>query len=305
MKFNARILTVILTLILIISCCVIPAQAALAPLDYGDVDGGGISIMDATAIQQYLVNQYEINPHRYEAADVDSDGDISIIDATFIQMYLASVIDTFPAGDMYSIDKWLYDVCSDYSSGRAIAGEIVTFTADGYAYPDPYTFSLYVNGELVDENSQSNTLCYTFEKAGTYSILVTVRDKWGTPSTAGWTHWRDDEFVVVDKPQDLTKPYIAGIYRESVFMFENEVFTNVMYGTAPYQYKYTLKHWDTVKLETEYSDNSVFTFDADEIFDRLYGSPVHGLVLTVDVKDANGNTDSFSYDCSIHERPIG
>lgn len=305
MKLKARLLIVILTLTLVITSCVIPAQAAIPPQKYGDVDSSGyVDIMDVTAIQNHLAHIENIQYYLYEAADVNGDASINIYDATIIQRYIAGYIDEFPSGKYFFIDKWLYHVYPDYSSGRAIAGEKVTFTADGYASPGPDTFKLYINGELVDENSEGNTLSYTFEKAGTYSVKVCVYDKWGIGG-GYYTSWSDEEYVVVDKPEDLSKPYISAVYRENIHSYNLEVFTNVMNGTKPYQYKYTLIMWDKVQFETDYSGSSVFSINVDDLFENLYGTPLYGLTLIVDVKDANGNTDSYTYDCSIYEIPIG
>lgn len=305
MKFKARILTVMLTITLVISCCAIPVQAAIPPQDYGDVDGSGnVDIMDVTALQNHLAQIENIRYYLYEAADVNGDASINIYDATIIQRYLAGYLDEFPSGEYFFIDKWLYHVCSDFSSGRAIAGEEVTFTADGYASPGPDTFKLFVNGELVDENSEINTLCYTFEDAGTYTVRVAVYDKWGIGG-GYYTSWIDNAYVVVEKPQDLSKPYISAVYRENIHAYDLEVFTNVMNGEKPYQYKYTLVMKGETQHETDYIDGNVFSINVDDIFENLFGRPIYGLTLIVDVKDANGNTDSFSYDCSIPERPIG
>ena len=96
MKINARILTVILTLTLIISCCVIPAQADIMPYKYGDVNmSENVDIMDVTEIQNHLAQIESIEPYLYEAADVDADAKITIYDATTVQRYLAGIIDKF------------------------------------------------------------------------------------------------------------------------------------------------------------------------------------------------------------------
>ena len=305
MKFKARLLTVILSLTLVVISCTIPAQAAIPPQDYGDVDGSGnVDIMDVTALQNHLACIESLQYYLYEAADVNGDASINIYDATIIQRYLAGYLDEFPSGEYFFIDKWLYHVYPDFSSGRAIAGEEVTFTADGYASPGPDTFKLFVNGELVDENSESNTLCYTFEDAGTYSVRVAVYDKWGIGG-GYYTSFSDNEYVVVEKPQDLSKPYICAVYREDIYADDVQVFTKVSNGTKPIQYKYTLIIWDEVRIETQYSGSSIFAFKSSDITGSMHGSPVGGYTVIVDVKDANGNTDSFSYNFDIYERPIG
>lgn len=56
----------------------------------GDVDGdSAVTVMDATIIQKYLVQSYDIDDLHRKHADVNCDGDISIMDATYIQCYVA------------------------------------------------------------------------------------------------------------------------------------------------------------------------------------------------------------------------
>ena len=60
----------------------------------GDADFDGVvTILDATAIQRYLVDLREFNDDQKAAADTDGSGDVSIMDATRIQRYLAAFID--------------------------------------------------------------------------------------------------------------------------------------------------------------------------------------------------------------------
>ena len=58
----------------------------------GDADmDGEVSILDATAIQRYLVGLKELSDDQLLAADADADGEVSIFDATRIQRYLAEL----------------------------------------------------------------------------------------------------------------------------------------------------------------------------------------------------------------------
>lgn len=59
----------------------------------GDVNGDGqVSVMDATFIQRYLVQQEELTDEQLLAADVDGNGIIEVMDATQIQRYIAQII---------------------------------------------------------------------------------------------------------------------------------------------------------------------------------------------------------------------
>ena len=57
----------------------------------GDADGDGeVNVLDATAIQRYLV-QLETQAFVESAADADEDGDVTILDATAIQCWLVNL----------------------------------------------------------------------------------------------------------------------------------------------------------------------------------------------------------------------
>ena len=62
----------------------------------GDVNLDGIvSINDATTVQQYLAEFFDLSDIQKKVADTDGDGTITITDATVIQQYLAEYIDHF------------------------------------------------------------------------------------------------------------------------------------------------------------------------------------------------------------------
>lgn len=61
---------------------------------WGDVDlNGKVTIMDATMIQRFLVNDpsANLNETQKKAADTDGNGKVTIMDATYIQRYLAGM----------------------------------------------------------------------------------------------------------------------------------------------------------------------------------------------------------------------
>lgn len=300
-----KLLAILMITAMLVSTMAISANAALPPQKYGDADNDyDITIMDATAIQLHLANINMLYSDRKEAADVDGDSNVSIMDATTIQMYLAGLIGEFPAGDYYAIDKHLYGISSDFASGKAIAGIPVTFTADGYAYPGPDTFNLYVNDELVDKNSQSNTLSYTFEEAGTYSVHITVCDKWG--DCAYSDDWSYFDFVVVDAPEDLTKPYISNIAVTKTYLIAPTITANVIYGSGDYTYSfYVTKEVfaldennqpifidEIIYSKEKIKENSI---KVEEGYLKTYGS----YDVTVVVTDSNGNTvkEKTSFNC--------
>ncbi|MBQ6152508.1 MAG: starch-binding protein [Ruminococcus sp.] len=69
----------------------------------GDTDlDNTVTVLDATAIQKYLVQLRYLSSRAKIAADADKDGVVSIIDATKIQKYLASIQDSNSYVGQYS-----------------------------------------------------------------------------------------------------------------------------------------------------------------------------------------------------------
>lgn len=290
MKKLKKVLTLVLTAVLFVSCCVFPVNAAIPPQKYGDVDGDQfVTVTDATAIQMYLAREGIIYSKRYEAADADRDSEISILDATMIQMHLAEYDVNFPVDEEFYIDQYLYGVILDYDSGKAMVGVPVEFKVDGYSKPGPTNVKLYVNGELVAQTSEhalppnqyEYLLSYTFEKAGTYQLKVLVCDKWGVGCS-----WEIEDYVVVDDVADKTKPVITSIRRDSLTSIRPEITAIAQFGTAPYQYKFVLEQgWfveeeQAIVIKTqEFSEKNTFDVELD-----AYG--VYRVKVTV--RDANG-----------------
>ncbi len=60
----------------------------------GDVDGdGSVTVMDATAIQQYKAELLNLTSSQRKKGDVDDDGSLTVMDATKIQKFKAELID--------------------------------------------------------------------------------------------------------------------------------------------------------------------------------------------------------------------
>ncbi len=78
------------------SCIVTVIPASVSEEIVGDVNLDGIvSIIDATTVQQYLAEFFDLSDIQKKVADTDGDGTITITDATVIQQYLAEYIDHF------------------------------------------------------------------------------------------------------------------------------------------------------------------------------------------------------------------
>ena len=66
---------------------------------FGDADRkGGVTIMDATAIQRFLAELVGEDALDMSAADADGDGTVTIMDATAVQRYLVGFADNVPIG---------------------------------------------------------------------------------------------------------------------------------------------------------------------------------------------------------------
>lgn len=286
-----NILAILLTLTILFCASLISTNAAIPPQKIGDVNGDRVvDILDATAIQLHLAKIefiFEGFYGRTQAADVDSDSAITIVDASTIQLYVASIITEFPAGEEYYVDKFLYDVHADYDSGKAMAGVPVTFYAHGSCKPSPTTVKLYINEELVAQTQERTnlydyTLRYTFESAGIYQVRIFMCDKWGYGISRSF-----DDFVVVDTPEDTSKPIITSIHRNNSSHIEPEITAVAQFGTAPYQYKFTLAIYNGLEIihTQDFSENDKFQVD----FGDMFPAP-HSYTITVEVKDSVGNT---------------
>lgn len=91
--------TKLLAMVLIcVLCALMVAQPAMADTRklLGDADlDGNVSVMDATAIQQFCADLAPIDDEAL--TDVDNDKRTTVMDATLIQQFVADLIDKFPA----------------------------------------------------------------------------------------------------------------------------------------------------------------------------------------------------------------
>lgn len=306
MKRSFRIFSILLVFALIISAFAIPVSAAIPPQKYGDVNLDAIiDVTDATQVQRYLAKKSD-SVFELEAADVDSDAFISVMDATLIQKYVALLLDKFPAGEYFLIDKYFYSVTADYDNDKAITNAPVTFFVDADINPAPATAKLYIDDVLVAQTQEQNEkthlfeLVYTFEKAGTYGVKITVEDKWG--NTDATNLWSDDGwkavYTVKDAPTNRTVPVITSVTRNSIYSVAPVFTTNVQYGTQPYKYSYALYRNNEQLFITDYLDtNTLKTADYLNNGDYLhYG---YEYTLYVVVEDANGEIACDEYDFMV------
>ena len=92
-----KVLSIILSLILVLSALSVVTAAGAESILYGDADGNGeVEIVDVTYIQRHLADIPTSKPINMQAAVVSGDDELSIIDATLIQRKLVGIISVFP-----------------------------------------------------------------------------------------------------------------------------------------------------------------------------------------------------------------
>lgn len=85
------------------------AQPATEPSGnavYGDVNGDGdITVVDATLVQNHVVQLETLSADKQILADVNGDNTISVVDATLIQKYIVQLKDWGRTGDVYQAEQ--------------------------------------------------------------------------------------------------------------------------------------------------------------------------------------------------------
>lgn len=299
-----KILSIILTLVMLTSVCAVSfvsADAALPPLYMGDLNKDGlVDILDATLIQKIIAKIHESNSAYEYIGDVDKDSRLSIRDASLIQKWLVGLVQSNVIDQIVIIDAHTDNFYANYSDGMAMAGVPVTFTIDVTSYVDIISYDLYVNDVVVDTSTTENSFEYTFDKPGDYTVSIVA----STPflSTEGYVF----DYTVVE-PYDLQSPVIKGFYftdryYESLFYSTSGMKANVevIGGTAPYSYKFVFTRPETLKdgaktieIVQDYSDKNYFTLPKIE-YDDVRANDYDGeetplnCQLKIYVKDANG-----------------
>lgn len=173
-----RILSALLTAVLLLSFVFASAVVTHASEKYGDTDGDGtVTILDATQIQRSLASLIHLDKDAIRRAMVCNNPTLTILDATYIQRYLADLIDRFPAGDVIETQSptnpsqqpteplaLYYIRVSDDGISKAVSdcdmiitgADYVTLTAtpaSGYAFKQWQISGKYtiISGSLTDE----------------------------------------------------------------------------------------------------------------------------------------------------------
>ena len=261
------------------------ASAAIAPLYYGDVNRNyKVDVNDVTLLQEVLAGSATVAKRQMYTADVNLDNKVDVNDVTAIQNYLAGNIE-FEVKAIYNHTLKYGNLYIDYDSGKAMAGVPVTFYAEAIGGIAPLTYEFSINDEVVQERSEASTLTYTFEESGIYSIKVKYYNIFDEYVTEPLTY-------EVVEPYESEAPIISSIYGDRLLVNEYEksytVTANAIFGTAPYQYKFTL---DDGVLVQDYSDDNTFFIDMKNDNPLTMGD--HEIL--VEVKDANGETATETF----------
>lgn len=307
-----KIISIILAMVMILSVCMVSVSAALPPMGYvGDANQDGvIDVTDATFVLRAMAKLETPTEDQKLYGDTDVDGILSVIDATNIQRHEANLYPCGRVGSSYGYDMIENDFYSDYESGMAMAGVPVTFGVNANAGSPILSYKLLVDGVCVGE-SESNTITYTFEKAGEYDVEMLINAYYGE----GEVYKR---FKVVE-PYESETPLFKSLYLTGTIQWGSitydvegmEVTANAIGGEGPYQYKFVFERPETchpdAKIITqtqEYSENNVFELEEIEFGDVAIQIPKYDqwgnlyyqilnsdldCKLTAYIKDANGN----------------
>ena len=150
---------------------------------------------------------------------------------------------------------------------------------------------LVIDGKVVQERSENNTLVYTFDKAGDYRIEVkyfNIFDEYETHIST---------YTVVE-PYTSDDPVITSIHTNRWYTSFADTNTKVtayaFFGTAPYQFSFNL---DNGTLVQDFSESNEFLIE-----DSL-SLGEHNVKVTV--KDSNGKVATEVYSLYCGEPIIG
>lgn len=311
-----RFFSLIVAVVLLASICVVSVNATTAPVGVaGDLNSDWkVDITDATCIQRALAKIDSFDAKDEIFADVDKDRAVTICDVTEIQRWIASISDNNYIGTYFNSDMYTDDFYSDYSSGMAMAGTPVTFTANVRAGSPIQRYELYVNDELVASSETENSLTYTFDEAGTYSVKMLAEAFFSSG------RFFNNEYVVVD-PYESETPLFKALYSTGkywgVYAFGQKgmrIYADAIGGTAPYEYKFVFdRRIDDVIYEPEITPETIQTvqeyspqnyFELPMIEPEYFSSEIY-CKMTVFIKDANGNEVSKDMEFYYRTHDVG
>lgn len=265
-------------------------SAMIRPIITGDVDWNyKVDVNDVTLLQNALAGNAEIDKSQNYAGDVNFNGVTNVEDVTLIQLHIAGKYEFERKST--NLEHIIRNFCADYDSGKAMTGTPVTFTATMDSGVTPFSYEFLINGEVVQQKSESNTFTYTFSESGSYD--VSVRSYNAIDDCAEETLYN---YTVVDA-YESENPVIVGIHTDKDYIGKSDnnvtITANAFMGTAPYQYKFTL---DNGLLVQDYSDDNNFFIDMHKL-DYENNTPLEkgDHTVLVEVKDANGNTASEEF----------
>lgn len=230
----------------------------------GDVDhDNDVTVMDATAIQRALTDLRTFSELEDFLADTDGDRQSTIMDATVIQRRIAqldndfwcdSIVPRTPA--VINIAFYTYYPTATYAADKVYANTPVRLCMNAEQRRISYyisnvlsgqrlfknRYSIYVNGEVIQKDSDTPSIIYRFDKAGQYTISFVATNTFGDSST------RTLSVTVTDSPE---RPYLADAE------FDEEEMTLRVQGaggTGGYQYRYYIRHINPMEPTEEPTD---------------------------------------------------
>ena len=155
------------------------------------------------------------------------------------------------------IDDTALRVSVTCSAEAAVPEESVTWTAEGFNGVEPYKyrFYLYCDGARIATRAYSttNTYTYKFTKAGTYYVIVSMKDD-------------DGEIVEATSPEIIVS--LEALKIDSVVCDKETIRTTdtatwtaaASGGEQPYQYQFILKQGSEVVQTQDYSNVDAFSY---------------------------------------------
>lgn len=269
----------ILLAVIIILCNPISAFAMRKPLFIGDVARDGGPMDDVVLTQQYLANLVWLSKRQLYAADVDNDNEVTLKDVVTMQKHIAKLIENYEKEDDYNSYVGIKNMYADHLSGRAMPGEPITFTVVPAGGVAPFSYEFSINGDLVQQYSDKNTLEYTFKYPGEYDVVVTIYNSFDEVIEHTIVNYQ------VAEPFTSDKPMVKAFYLDRLDVCDVDkdiTFTATAFmGEGPYLYRFLL---DDKTVTDDFTKENNFTVKEPlEIGDHT---------VTVQLKDKNSG-DSF------------